>query len=74
MSSEHREREPFGRWLLSQKDRGDWIDPIADAARRDPRFPKNGTPDEVRKHMGSRGADSDVFEALDDAELDWASL
>lgn len=66
--------EPFGRWLLSQKDRGDWIDEIASAARKDPLFPKNGTPDEVRKHMATRGADSDVFEALDDAELDWSSL
>lgn len=66
-------REPFGRWLLAQTDRGDWIDPIAAAARKDPAFPKNGDPEAVRKHMSTRGADSDVFEALDDAELDWAS-
>lgn len=67
-------REPFGRWLLAQTDRGDWIDPIAAAARRDPVFPRDGDPEAVRKHMAARGADSDVFEALDDAELDWSSF
>jgi hypothetical protein len=66
--------QPFGRWLLAQKDRGDWIDPIAAAARKDPAFPKDGAPEAVRKHLSARGADSDVFEALDDAELDWASF
>jgi hypothetical protein len=66
--------EPFGRWLLAQTDRGDWIDPIAAAARKDPAFPKDGDPDAVRKHMATRGADSDAFEALEDAELDWSSF
>ena len=31
--------EPFGRWLLAQRDRGDWIDELADAARQDRGFP-----------------------------------
>lgn len=65
------DREPFGRWLITQKDRGDWIDPLAAAARKDPRFPKNGSPDDVRKHLGAMGAESDMLEALDDAETDW---
>lgn len=67
-------RESFGRWLLAQTDRGDWIDPIAAAARKDPAFPKEGDPDAVRKHLAARGADADAFEALDDAELDWSSF
>lgn len=66
-------KEPFGRWLLAQKDRGDWIDPIAAAARRDPAFPKDGDPDAVRKRMSEQGADPEMFEALDDAELHWSS-
>lgn len=69
-----KDKEPFGKWLLAQKDRGDWIDPIAAAARRDPAFPKNGDPEAVRKHLSARGADSEAFEALDDAEMDWASF
>jgi hypothetical protein len=68
------DREPFGRWLVAQKDRGDWVDALADAARKDPRFPKNGSPDEVRKHLNAMQAEGDMFEAVDDAELDWLSL
>jgi hypothetical protein len=67
-------REAFGRWLLAQTDRGDWIDPIAAAARKDSAFPKDGDPDAVRQHLAERGADSDTFAAIDDAELDWAAL
>jgi hypothetical protein len=65
------EREPFGRWLIAQKDRGDWIDALADAARKDPRFPKNGSPDDVRVHLNAMQAEGDMFEAVDDAEADW---
>jgi hypothetical protein len=67
--------EPFSRWLLAQRDRGDWIDELAGAARKDPGFPKNGTPDDVRKRMGVLGiAEADVFEQIDDAERRWMSL
>lgn len=67
-------RESFGRWLIAQKDRGDWIDPIAAAARRDSIFPKDGSAEDVREHFRKMGADGDAFEALDDAELDWSCL
>jgi hypothetical protein len=30
----------FGAWLLTQHDRGDWVDEIAAAARGDRTFPK----------------------------------
>ena len=66
-------REPFGRWLLAQRDRGDWIDALADAARRDPAFPREGDPEAVRKRLRELQADGDTFQALDDAELDWLS-
>lgn len=66
-------KEPFGRWLLKQQDRGDWIDDLAAAARADPAFPKEGDVDQVRDRLQVRGADPDSFEALDDAELDWLS-
>ena len=67
-------REPFGAWLTAQKDRGDWIDPIAAAARADRGFPRNGTPDQVRERLRQMGADGDAFAALDDAEIDWMSF
>ncbi|MGO1303316.1 MAG: hypothetical protein ACTMKV_00870 [Sphingomonas parapaucimobilis] len=64
-------REPFGAWLLAQRDRGDWIDPVATAARADRGFPRHGTPDQVRERLRAMGADGDTFAALDDAEIDW---
>lgn len=63
--------ETFGRWLLRQRDRGDWIDGLAESARTDRRFPKDGDPDVVRQYMSMMQADGDVFAAIDDAELDW---
>ena len=65
--------EPFGRWLLQRKAKGDdsLIGLLAAAAAADPSFPKAGTPDQVRRHLGTRGADGDMFEAVDDAESAW---
>src|SRR3546814_15820792 len=34
-------REPFGRWLIAQRDRGDWIDELANDARTDLGFPRS---------------------------------
>jgi hypothetical protein len=68
------ELEPFGRWLLAQKSRGDWIDDLAAAARKDPGFPKLGDPEDVRKRMQALGVgEADVFEQIDDAERCWLS-
>ena len=67
-------REAFGRWLLAQKDRGDWVDELAGAARADRTFPKNGDPEAVRAHLRQQQADGDTFQAVEDAESDWQSL
>lgn len=61
----------FGRWLLTQRDRGDWVDGVADAARADRTFPKDGDPEAVRGHRRKQQADGDAFAAIDDAESDW---
>lgn len=63
----------FGRWLLRQRDRGDWIDGVAEAARADRQFPKDGDPEVVRKRLREMSADGDAFAAIDDAELHWLS-
>ena len=67
-------RGPFGRWLLAQRDRGDWVDDLANAARGDRTFPKDGDPEAVRAHLRAQQADGDTFQAVDDAEMDWLSL
>lgn len=65
------EDEPFGTWLLAQKNRGDWIDALVLAARSDRSFPKTGSPDDVRKRLTEMQAEGDMFERLDDAERLW---
>ena len=67
------DREPFGTWLLRQTKRDGWVGDLAKGAKADRTFPKNGSPDDVRKHIHKQGADGDMFEAVDDAETDWLS-
>lgn len=62
---------PFGRWVLQQIDRGGFLGDLAKAAKADRAFPKDGDPEAVRKRLSEQGADPDMHEALDDAELDW---
>lgn len=66
--------EPFGRWLVAQRDRGDWVDQLADAARADSAFPKDGDPEAVGKWLSGARASGDDWEALEDAKNAWQSL
>ncbi|MDB5733202.1 MAG: hypothetical protein JWQ03_3097 [Variovorax sp.] len=70
-SADTGDREPFGRWLLSQQKRDGWIGQLAKAAKSDPRFPKLADPEKIRGYLSNLGADGDMFEAIDDAELEW---
>ncbi len=63
--------EPFGTWLLAQKDNAGWIGELAKAAKADPAFPRKGRPDDVRAHLNKHQAEGDMFEAVDDAESLW---
>lgn len=65
---------PFGRWVLQQIDRGGFIGELAKAAKADRAFPKDGDAEAVRKRLGDTGADPEMFDAVDDAELDWSAL
>lgn len=68
------EKPAFGRWLLLQADAGGFLGQLAQAAKNDRGFPKDGDPEAVRKRLNTLGADPDMHEALDDAELDWSSF
>jgi hypothetical protein len=61
----------LGRWLLAQRGRTDAIGVLADAARRDPRFPADGDYQAISKRLNEVGAEGDMHQALEDAELDW---
>lgn len=63
-------RPDFAAWLLLQRDRGDWVDQIADGARRDRGFPRHGSVDDVRAYFAKMQVDGDVHAAIDDAEVD----
>lgn len=67
------ERGTFGRWLLMQVERGGLVGDLAKGAMADRGFPRDGDPEAVRKRLSMLQADGDMFEALDEAELDWAS-
>jgi hypothetical protein len=64
----------FGSWLLGQIDREGWIGDLAKAAKADRGFPREGDPDAVRRHLGEKQAESDMLEAVDDAEGLWLRL
>ncbi|WP_398457645.1 YozE family protein [Sphingomonas albertensis] len=63
----------FGQWLITQKDRSDLVGQLAAGAVADRRFPRNGNPEAVRKHLSAMQAEGDMFAAVDDAESDWLS-
>ncbi|AHE55932.1 hypothetical protein NX02_21505 [Sphingomonas sanxanigenens DSM 19645 = NX02] len=62
---------PFGTWLLRQEKRDDWIGGLGKAAKADRSFPKAGDPEAVRHRLSEVGAEADMFEALDAAEIEW---
>ncbi|MBV1692549.1 hypothetical protein KRR38_34185 [Novosphingobium sp. G106] len=67
------QRQSFGEWLVAQTDRKGWVGDLAKAAKADRDFPRRASAADVRARLQKMGADGDVFEALDDAELDWSS-
>ena len=71
MSNINDQGESFGAWVLKQKDRDGWIGILADGARSDRQFPRNGSPEDVRKRLRDTMAEGDMFEAVDDAETAW---
>ncbi len=66
--------EPFGQWLVTQGHRDGWIGDLAKAAKADRSFPRDGDPDAVRAHLHTKQAESDMLEAVDDAETIWLRL
>ena len=66
-----RPKPAFGRWLLDQANRADPIGDLAQRAARDPGFPRDGTADAVSCRLNAVGADGDVHQALEEAELDY---
>ena len=66
-------RQPtsFCAWLLDQVGRYGTLGELANAARLDPLFPRNGSADDVRARFSAAGAEGDAFAALGDAEREY---
>ena len=62
-----------GQWLLIQADRTDLVGQVAAGAAVHRRFPRNGDPEAIRKHLSAMQAEGDMFAAVDDAEPNWLS-
>jgi hypothetical protein len=63
--------QTFGSWLLVERGRTGLIAQLIEGAKLDRAFPKYGTPEEVRQHLKRMQAEGDLFEAVDEAEIDW---
>lgn len=64
--------QTFGEWRLAQKAECRMAD-LVNAAKADPKFPRHGSPDDVRKRLNEMQADGDLHAVVDDAETDWRS-
>jgi uncharacterized protein YozE (UPF0346 family) len=73
MTDHDEPKNAFGQWLMTQKDRSDPVGQLATGAFVDRRFPRNGDPETVRKHLSAMQAESAMFAAVDDAKSDWLS-
>jgi hypothetical protein len=65
---------PFGTWLLAQTQNDGWIGDLAKAAKADRAFPRGGDADAVRQRLSLAGAEADMVEAVDAAELAWLTV
>jgi hypothetical protein len=67
-------RQGFVSWLIAQRDRPGLIGKLAAGAAGDRGLPKSSSVEQVRLRLSAHQADPEMFEALDDAELDWLAL
>lgn len=63
--------QPFGAWLVAQREHLGWIGELVAAARQDQNFPITAGPDTVRRYLADTRAHTAIREAVDDAEHAW---
>jgi hypothetical protein len=66
--------ETFGARILAQRGRDGLVGQLVEGARADRKFPRGGSPEDVRKHLSAMQADGDLFEAVDETETDWLNF
>lgn len=66
----HRDAPLLRRVAAATVDHQGGVGELANAAKGDRQFPRSGSPDEVRKHLNAMQASGEMFEAVEDAEVD----
>ncbi|SER09513.1 hypothetical protein [Sphingobium sp. YR768] len=67
-------KPPFGQWLIEQDKRTGAIGDLAKHARADRAFPRNGGVKDVWKRLNSIQVESEIYDAMEEAELDYLAL
>ena len=71
MADTNDQGETFSEWLLKQGHQDGALGDLACACKADPKFPRRGSPEDVRGRLNDMQADGDMHAAVDDAETDW---
>lgn len=66
--------QSFGQFLLSQKGAPGALGELAQAAAKDPHFPKQGGPNDVAKVLHTQQAPPEFHEAMEEAVGEWLAL
>lgn len=64
----------FGQWLVDQEKRDGAIGELARHAKADRGFPRSGTTKDVWKRLNAMQVEGDLYDAMEDAELDYLAL
>ena len=67
-------KPPFGQWLIQQDQRSGAIGDLAKHAKADRGFPRNGDVRDAWKRLNSIQAEGDLYDAMEEAELDYLAL
>jgi hypothetical protein len=62
---------PFGAWILQQHRVDELVGVLADEARADPNFPRNGDPDSVHDYVASVHGDGYLVQGVHEANKEW---
>lgn len=67
-------KPPFGRWLIEQDARPGAIGDLARHAKADRGFPRDADAKKVWQRLNMMQVESDLYDAMEDAELDYLAL
>lgn len=64
----------FGQWLIDQHQRGGTIGRLATLAKDDRGFPRDADTKKIWQRLNAMQVDGDLYDAMEEAELDYLAL